>query len=428
MTNESDVSLCRRALRSRVLLPAVLLAPLVLCGGCGKTQAPAPSAKHLTAARTRPSATRPGAQATAAPSARSDGTIVAACLLQVYDRFITIEDVLRTGRLNFSRLPDDLSEEAFRAEASPVVVETIRRSLGMMLMLCEAEHHLSEDFKNYIEMEMKNIRQEMVTAAGGTESLLRRDLEANGLVLADVLKDRRRMLTIQLYMTRKFRAGIDVDRRMLWEYYRTHTSEFEQNKKVRLRILAAPFGAFDSKQEEGSPPPKEAARALLREAAQALKAGEDIADVARRTAGKMRARNGDEWDSRKFPGKVYVRRMESEAGLWPTMSPDSFRDAELAKVAGRLKAGDVSDVIDADECCYLVKAEEVHAAQSIRFEDAQERIRGKLWDREYRRRTDTHFTTVLKQYEQFQGAEGASRMREFQRIVLDQVVARHWKK
>lgn len=352
------------------------------------------------------------------------GEVVAAGLLQVHDRFITIEDILRPCGKKIKALGGKLSEAEFRVKAKLIVEDEIRRAVSVTMVLVEAERRMTEMQKAQIDAEVALAEKEMITSVGGSRNKLKQELAAEGMTLEEVLKEHRRAVTLRVYLHGKFMPRVVINRKMLWNYYRKHLGEYSYRRKVHLRIIAAPFYAFLPADSRLSPARQlkiagKKARKLIDAAAVAVKSGEDFSAVAKRTAKTIRDIHGEKWDRISFPGKIFVTLMDSKGGLWNETSPESFRDQALAAAGGALKQGKVSDVIAGKNSCYLVKADKIAKARVVSFEDAQQEIARTLRRQEYNRLTDEHFAHLIKEYQRLQGPDGEALYQRFLDMVLN---------
>jgi parvulin-like peptidyl-prolyl cis-trans isomerase-like protein len=400
--------------------------------GCANEppSAPEPDATALPEATTAPTSRpvegpRPIESRLPGPT---QGRIVAAGLMQVHDRFVTLEQVLRQGRTRFAALPTDVSEEIFRARALPIIRDETREQIRFQLLLVEAERGLREEQRDIVDQEVKNTREKMLTRAGGSEARLRKALAQEGRTLDEALTDQREWLMVRIYLRRKLTPATTITRKMLWDYYQANRAAFEHGRRVRLRIMAVPFGALPPASQGDESPPADRARALLEGAEKALQDGADFAAEAARLVDTLRTAHGEAWEELSYSGRVYVMRMGSEGGLWPEFSPEGFRDPALRRVAGELEQGAVSGIIEGDQASYLVRAEEVRVAETVSFEDAQDELLTRIKDLEFNRRMEEYAGKLEAEYLQLQGPIGRVLLDRFAEMVVEEVVARHYRK
>ena len=410
-------------------LTAVLVGLCVVCG----------CAEREPAARPEAMLPRPGAATRVATSRPDDpaknGRVLSAGMLQVYERFISIEDVMSMGRLAFERLDGTLERKAFGEKASPVVDDVVRRIIVATLALTESEGELTELQKSAIEAGLKRAQAEMVSAAGGSMEQLRHRLAARGLELDQVIESERRDLTIDHYYRRKYMPSIVITRKMMWKYYEANRDQYVSRRRVCLRVIAVPAAALLPQAPEGSAPVRPTAaqyaaaqaesRKIVRQAAAQISGGAEFAAVARDVGTRIRERYGKRWDAADFRGKSRVDIMVDDGGLWPERSPEGFPDDVLARAAKELDEGRLSKVEETDDCCYLVQAHKVLRARDVSFEEAQEHVEKLLRGREYVRRKGIHMMKRHVEFNSLQTAEDRKRAVLFTQMVLDRVVARY---
>lgn len=315
------------------------------------------------------------------PTSRPVGVeqVVAPSALQVHGRLVTVEEVLHAVRPEIDKLPKGVSEPTFRLQVSQWIAIQVRDKVTRALVLNEADKRLNEEQKKIVGQEAREAYDEMLAQAGGSKTALRQKLAREGTTLEDTLRRHREDATFKLYLRARFMPAIVITRKMLWDSYRRNREKYTIDKKVQMRLIAAPLRAFYA---EGVTRPsaleKAAARKKAREtidqAAAAVKAGEDFAQVAKRLSRGIKAADG---------------------GLWPLMAVDSFRETQVEQAAFRLPAGGVSGVIETDSGFYLVKAKHVQPGRVVPFEDAQEDIEKTLRDRLYMELTDKYFRDLM---------------------------------
>ncbi|HDZ22836.1 hypothetical protein LCGC14_0203340 [marine sediment metagenome] len=329
--------------------------------------------------------------AAAEPSSRPDpddevddpttgpGELVAASMVQINDRFITVDDVLRPlhGRLLTLERPP--REEDFRRQVQGLIVSELRRQASETLVLIEAERTMSDGHKELIDKEMDRTLREMIARSGGSKKALERQCRQRHTTLEDLLADQRKRLITRSFLRQKIEPAIVINRRMLLAYYRTHRKEFTEKRKVQMQIIALPVEGFLPDSDE---PPTEVDRQLARararkeieRAAAEIEAGVDFGRVARK----------------------YSRGIKrDEGGVWPVLTEGSFRETAVQRNALRIKRGEVCGIIETPSGYYIVKTLRIIRGKTISFEDAQKGIDEKLRDQQYTRRSDEYFKKLL---------------------------------
>jgi len=188
--------------------------------------------------------------------------VVAASVLQVNDRFITVDDILQAAGEELFALSATPSESAFREKAGRIVSQEIHRQISQTLVFAEADQHLTDDWKRQIRAEVAEDLREMIARADGSKVKLEGELTGRGTSLEYATEQYRRTLTIRRY----------------------------------LRLAAA----------------RERARQHMAQAAEALASGEAFGDVARRLSRGIKASSGGVWPM-MAAGSFRAEQVEAEA-------------------------------------------------------------------------------------------------------------------
>jgi parvulin-like peptidyl-prolyl isomerase len=331
--------------------------------------------------------------------------VVAASVVQVNRRFITIDDILRPLAAKLSKLPKGISEQTFRDQAARLIAQEITGQITRVLVVEEAEKRLVDDQKKAIDQEIKQAQSDMLAAAGGSVTQLRQQLQREGLTLEQAMDDYRRDATFKLYLRHRFMPAIPVTRKMLWDYYCQNSQQFSTGHKVQMQIIAQPFIEFladpaaqpSAAELAGA---KTQARREIESAKARLDAGDDFAEVA----------------------KKYSRDIKAQAGgLWPMMEAGSFRETEVEKAALQLPSGGVSAPVETAHGWYIVKAVQVIPGRVVPFEEAQDQIAEILRTRMYNELTDKYFQDLTEK-------SHIVRSPQFSELALDRAADRFWNK
>jgi len=331
--------------------------------------------------------------------------VIAASVVQVNRRFITIDDILRPLAAKLSKLPKGIGEQTFRDQAARLIAQEITGQITRVLVVEEAEKRLVDDQKKAIDQEIKQAQSDMLAAAGGSVTQLRQQLQCEGLTLEQAMDDYRRDATFKLYLRHRFMPAIPVTRKMLWDYYCQNSQQFSTGHKVQMQIIAEPFIEFladpaaqpSAAELAGA---KTQARREIESAKARLDAGDDFAEVAKKYSRDIKAQTG---------------------GLWPMMEAGSFRETEVEKAALQLPSGGVSAPVETPHGWYIVKAVQVIPGRVVPFEEAQDQIAEILRTRMYNELTDKYFQDLLEK-------SHIVRSPQFNELALDRAVDRFWNK
>jgi hypothetical protein len=332
------------------------------------------------------------------------GTVVAGSMVQVNDRFITINDVLNELHETLSTMPLPTSEYAFRQQVAGMIQEALRDSVYEILVLTRAEAELSEQHMAIVEEELVTARREMIAHAGGSEQALRNYYRERHTTIEEVMAAHRRRLMGQLYLQLYIEPQIVVTPQALFRYYEEHRAEFEQQRRVQMQIIASPIAEFlPPDVDNASPQEWQQARQLARrnidQAAEAVLSGEDFGQVARRYSHGYHASSG---------------------GVWPLMERGSFREAEVERNLFALDEGDVCGIIETEEGFYIIKALAVEPGETLSFEEAQSSIEETLRQEQYRELLNEYFRELFE-------AATIAQAEEFMDLAIDTAVERYYR-
>ncbi len=294
--------------------------------------------------------------------------IVAAQGLMINDRFVSVEDMVRAVAPLLAAIPADVSEAEFRVRAAEILQQEVQRQVDLGLVLPEAKTHLTDQHIAFIDAQVIERQRMLIAGFDGSRKATEDHYRAQGTTFADVLRQYRDYMTVQIYLRTVFEPAVSVNRRMLWNYYQEHLQDkYSTPRTVQMQIIEAPL----SEHLKGSRPTEDQrsearakARAKIDEARAALKAGKDFGDVAKQySAGPFAA----------------------EGGLWPALPAGSFREAAVEQAAFALEPGEHSEIIETESGFFLVRAAKVTPGETTRFEDAQADIEKELREQQYRR-------------------------------------------
>jgi len=164
----------------------------------------------------------------------------------------------------------------------------------------------------------------------GDRMTLMKTLQAQGMTSEQFRKTIQEQ-TIETFMRSKNVAQeIVISPFQVEEYYKTHQPDYKVEDQVRLRMIVLNKSASDDTNTV----------AQAREVLDQVKGGASFAEMAKKYSQGSQAAVGGEMD---FLERSALRK-------------------ELSDVAFALKPGDVSDVIETPESCYLLQVEEVKPA------------------------------------------------------------------
>jgi hypothetical protein len=343
----------------------------------GASSKPTDTASKRSAASlpAKPSATPLGAVTVLGRPEIVEGPVV-----QVNNRFLSVDDLLRAACFDLDEIPKNLPEQAFLARVEKSLRGELQRQVSMALVLPEAEKALADEQKKALDTEIESTLRDMVARAGGSRKRLEENLADIGTTVQAVLEGQRNKLTVHMFLRMKFVPSVGVNRPMMWEYYRANLGQFSSPAKVAMQTVTVPLAAFlPAAESQPSSLERDAARAKARarieEARKAIGAGEDFAAVADRFS----------TGSGNPPG-----------GNWPLMPAGSFRQEAVEAAAFKLPEGGVSPIIETGEGFYIVKARQARPGSVKPFEDAQAEIERTLREKQSDKLYDEYYQRLTK--------------------------------
>ena len=367
-----------------------------------------PSSKPLVkapAAATKVEPVAPPTKPVASPRDDKE-VIVAGVVLQVNDKYLSVDDILRLSRKRLAEIPRYLSENEFKRKAAELLSREIMYEVQQRLVFAEADTLMEEQAKAMVEVEMDDLLRTMIAEAGGSRAKLEQQLVKDNTTLEYEFAQHRRNMLIRFYLQQKLMPAVIINRRMLWDAYKKNRKAYTTQTKMQMQIIAAPLKAFLPVGAEGRPARRPSAAELkavkpkalaqIRSAQAALGAGQDFAAVV----------------------KTYSKGPKANAaGIWPLMGAGNKREEKVEAAAFQLTQGARTGIIEEDSGYYIVRAHRVVPGKTVRFEDAQEKLEDDL-----RRK---QFLKLRAEYlEKIYDKATISQSREFMILAVEQAAKR----
>lgn len=222
-----------------------------------------------------------------------------------------------------------------------------------------------------IEVSEDEIDQELerVQDGFGSRGAMEKVLEANGVSMSDFREQLRRTLVVIGFVEREVAGEISFSTQDLRTYYDAHPDEMTRQEGVRIRqiVIVVPPGA--------SPETRAAARRKIEGVLQALRNGEDFAELAAAHSDGPEAQRG---------------------GASGTVTRGGSALPAVERAAFQLLPGEISDIVVTQRGFHIMEAVERRAAGVIPFDEAKERIRAKLTIRERQNRITSYLDELKK--------------------------------
>ncbi len=280
--------------------------------------------------------------------AASPGEVVDRVAATVDGDVVTLSDLQERAGQEWERVE--------RMDPGPSRDEARRAALRRAFDLVVSEKLLAKQAQA-LQLEVTDAQvdaaiQDIKTRNRFDDAQLDQALQAQGLERAAFRQQVRRELETYQVLQYKVRGRVKLSDADVRNYYQTHPQEFGGEEEVKVRHIFLPLSEGAAKPEE------EKARAHAGRVLQRLRNGEDFAKVAQEVSkGPSAAEGGD---------IGWLRRGTIQKQL---------EDAAFA-----LKDGEISPLVRAGPGLHLLKVEARRRGGGRSFEEAQEEIRGRLYE------------------------------------------------
>jgi len=277
----------------------------------------------------------------------------------VHDAVITHYEVeavsapaLEQLRRQFRNDPESYQQRAFR-----LLDETLEQLIERQLILRDYEasgYSLPEVyFENAIEDEIQR--------AGGRSQLLR-SLRAQGITFEKFRQQIREQIILRALRGKNVTREVIISPHKIESYYQAHQDQFQVEDQVKLRMIVLNKPARDNA-PSGNGESGAAVRRMAEEIRRKILEGAAFSEMA----------------------SIYSQGAQrQEGGDWGWVERKVLR-AELREAAFSLPVGQVSDVIETPEACYLMLVEQRRPAHVRPLVEVQDEIERTLLAQEHAR-------------------------------------------
>jgi peptidyl-prolyl cis-trans isomerase SurA len=280
--------------------------------------------------------------------AAAPGDVIDRVAATVDGEVVTLSDLTERAGQEWDRVE--------RMDPGPSREEARRQALRRAFEMVVAEKLLAKQAEvlqlEVTEAQIDAAIQDIKTRNRFDDAQLDQALAAQGLDRETFRQQVRRELETYQVLQYKVRGRVKLTDADVRNYYQTHPQEFGGEEEVKIRHLFLPLPEGASKAEEDK------ARAQAERVLQRLRTGEDFAKVAREVSKGPSAADGGDIG--------WLRRGTIQKQL---------EDAAFA-----LKDGQISPLVRAGPGLHILKAEGRRTGGGRSFEEAQEDIRGRLYE------------------------------------------------
>lgn len=330
-----------------------------------------------------------------------------------------VGDVLRPIHEELTQLAaqPDQTYTGFRSGARGMIESQMKRQVSDLLIQQAAKSALTDEDKQRLDVYINKMRFDLLQKHGGGQALADQQLRSQGTSVEKEMADRKRRLTVDLYLSKQLYPRIVVTRAMVLDEYEKTLAKWTQEPELELFTITilpskwlketAPDGKAVAIQKPTAEQLKNAeaqAQAQAEEILGKIKAGEDWARLAEDYSGDSRAG--------KFGGK------------WPPVKKGMLVWEELEKYAFSLPAETVGkpltvrDTNPALTKVFIVKVGKKKEQRVVSFSEAQEEIRTRLREQQYAQLTNEYMAKLYKD----SAVEAVDRMVD---VVVESAMARY---
>jgi len=237
----------------------------------------------------------------------------------------------------------------------------------------------SEGLEKFVE---QRIRDQINTGFAGRRLKYEQSLAAHGITPEKNHELIRRELVINRWLQMKIRPKIaDPTRVQLWHIYENQRDALSKPERRKMQLLEVSVVAqLSSGQRSPSAlelaDARNKAREIATEAHDALLAGEDFGDVARKYSNGVRAASGGAWG--------WVTRGSVRERLEPAVETLYALES----------VGSVSDIVETPDAFFIVQAAQIDPAEVADFESMQPRLVEHFRNIQYNRLVEEFITKL----------------------------------
>ena len=273
-----------------------------------------------------------------------DGPLIRADVMLVNGQTVKASDVLEPSWERLEEMAVTAKPSEYPERVQLEIRQRVRETISEFLVWHEVKKKLTSDMEDPLKKAVDaKVRERINKDFEGSQAKFERYLSQRGLSLEDYKEqEKRRVATVQ-FLREEILPQIHISRRQLRRVLRENRKSYESPAKVRLQMIDLPDKAFlrrgGTTRQRGSQA-HDAAAAQAKMALAELKAGADFAETAKKYSKGLHAEEGGRWD--------WVNEDPGLQGRWTMPS----------KAAFGLAAGQCSDILEASDGYFIVRAEE----------------------------------------------------------------------
>lgn len=263
----------------------------------------------------------------------------------VHDSIITVEDVealTYPARVALARQYND-QPDLFQKKLYEVRTNNLDQLIENQLIL----HDFKTAGYNMPESVIEEVVQERIHSRFGDRMTMTKTLQAEGVTFEKFRQQARDLFILEIMRQKNVSSAIIISPHKVETYYLAHKNDFKMEDEVKMRMIVL----TNSADADSSQPTKLAEEILVK-----LKEGAAFAEMAATYSQDSYRKDGGD--------RGWVER--------------SVLRKELADVAFRLKAGELSGVIETPGACYLMLVEETRSTHHKSLGEVRDQIEKNL--------------------------------------------------
>lgn len=274
-------------------------------------------------------------------------------------------------REELARKAESLPPEEYRDYVAEWGAQLITDKIAEMLLYQRASLRQTEEVGKKIDAYVDGEIRKIVTEDyGGLQRRYEKYLESQGSSLQEARTQLRRQFVITGYLEMELKPKVaEPTRSELMATFESNREAWRRPARrsmslIDIRIADLLPDDVDAPTREQLQAVREEARSKIKAAQLEIRNGASFADVARRYSHGVRA---------------------SEGGAWGWVKPDSIRERfqPAVSVLEKLRAGEISDVVESPDGFFLVRCDELEPGVEPDFQSVQPQLRDFLFRKGY---------------------------------------------
>ncbi|MDB5289456.1 MAG: ppic-type ppiase domain protein [Phycisphaerales bacterium] len=266
----------------------------------------------------------------------------------------------------------------FKQVAADLIARQINEFMSAELEFADAQTSLDRKDEQIARMATNRERNELITAAGGSEAMARQRAADEGVDFDEMMQQKFRTNMVRLYYQKKVLPLIQISASDMRQYYQANLSQFQKPAKAQFRVIKINPTASGGHDKAAN---------KIADLYKRVKEGEDFADLAGRV-------NDD---------PVLMKRKGAVGDDKGWMEKGAYAVEKVDEAVWQMHPGEISppidgrDPISGQNNLYLVKVDALEGGVTEPFESerVQSAIKDTLWHTQFNKLHDKHRQRLL---------------------------------